>query len=209
MLFRPSWWLSKSCRKPRIGQVPLIESREVLGYLFVRDVLTEECHDVFQRDSRAPEDRFPAENVQRRSDSLLAPAVRGHVSLDGFAQMLALNEYLHVPRAKGRVKSEVISSSGNVFADLGVTNADEKQTKVRLAVTINQIIQGRKLTQMAAARRLNVNQPKVSALSNYQLDGFSVERLMNFLTALDRDVDITIRRAPRSRKGGRILVTAA
>jgi len=110
---------------------------------------------------------------------------------------------------KGRVKSEVISSSGNVFADLGVTNPEEKQTKVRLAVTINQIIQGRKLTQMAAARRLNVNQPKVSALSNYQLDGFSVERLMNFLTALDRDVDIIIRRAPRSRKGGRILVTGA
>jgi Helix-turn-helix domain len=46
-------------------------------------------------------------------------------------------------------------------------------------------------------------------LSNYQLDGFSVERLMNFLTALDRDVDIIIRRAPRSRKGGRILVMAA
>ncbi len=110
---------------------------------------------------------------------------------------------------KGRVKPEVISSSGNVFTDLGVTNAEEKQTKVRLAVAINQIIHGRKLSQMAAARRLNVNQPKVSALSNYQLDGFSVERLMNFLTALDRDVDIIIRRTPRSRKGGRILVTAA
>jgi predicted XRE-type DNA-binding protein len=62
---------------------------------------------------------------------------------------------------------------------------------------------------MAAARRLNVNQPKVSALPNYQLDGFSIERLMNFLTALDRDVDIIIRRAPRTPKGGRILVTAA
>jgi predicted XRE-type DNA-binding protein len=110
---------------------------------------------------------------------------------------------------KGRVRSEVIPSSGNVFTDLGVTNAEEKQMKVRLAVAINQIIQGRKLSQMAAARRLNVNQPKVSALSNYQLGGFSVERLMNFLTALDRDVDIIIRRAPRWRKGGRILVTAA
>src|SRR5712692_6263821 len=106
-------------------------------------------------------------------------------------------------------KSAVVSSSGNVLAELDVTNAEEKQTKVRLAVAINQIIQGRKLSQTAAARRLNVNQPKVSALSNYQLDGFSVERLMNFLTALDRDVDIIIRRAPRSRKGGRILVTAA
>jgi predicted XRE-type DNA-binding protein len=110
---------------------------------------------------------------------------------------------------KGRVKPDVIRSSGNVFGDLGVTNAEEKQTKVRLAVAINQIIQGRKLSQTAAARRLNVNQPKVSALSNYRLDGFSVERLMNFLTALDRDVDIIIRRAPRSRKGGPILVTAA
>jgi predicted XRE-type DNA-binding protein len=110
---------------------------------------------------------------------------------------------------KVRGRPEVIPSSGNVFDDLGVTNAEEKQTKVRLAVAINEIIQGRKLSQMAAARRLNVNQPKVSALSNYQLDGFSVERLMNFLTALDRDVDIIIRRAPRWRKGGRILVTAA
>jgi predicted XRE-type DNA-binding protein len=110
---------------------------------------------------------------------------------------------------KGKNKSNVVPSSGNVFADLGITNAEEKQTKVRLAVAINQIIQGRKLSQTAAARRLKVNQPKVSALSNYQLGGFSVERLMNFLTALDRDVDIIIRRAPRSGRGGRILVTAA
>src|ERR1700687_2803003 len=108
---------------------------------------------------------------------------------------------------KAKYKPDVVPSSGNVFADLGITNAEEKQTKVRLAVAINQIIQGRKLSQTAAARRLNVSQPRASALSNYQLDGFSVERLMNFLTALDRDVDIIIRRTPRSRKGGRILVT--
>jgi len=111
--------------------------------------------------------------------------------------------------AQKKNRSEVVPSSGNVFTDLGVANAEEKQTKVRLAVAINQIIQGRKLSQTAAAHRLNVNQPKVSALSNYQLAGFSVERLMNFLTALDRDVDIVIRRTARSRKGGRILVTAA
>src|SRR5258707_4876689 len=109
--------------------------------------------------------------------------------------------------AKNRL--DVIESSGNVFADLGLPNAEEKQTKVRLAVAINQIIQGRKLSQTAAARRLKVNQPKVSALCNYQLEGFSVERLMNFLTALDRDVDIVIRRKPKSRKIGRIAVTAA
>ncbi len=107
-----------------------------------------------------------------------------------------------------RRKIDVVPSSGNVFADLRLTNAAEKQTKVRLAVAINQIIQSRNFSQIAAARRLIVNQPKVSALCNYQLDGFSVERLMNFLTALDRDVDIVIRRKPKSRKIGRIAVTA-
>ena len=111
--------------------------------------------------------------------------------------------------AQRKNRSEVVPSSGNIFTDLGVANADEKQTKVRLAVAINQIIQGQKLSQTSAARRLKVNQPKVSALSNYQLDGFSVERLMNFLTALDRDVDIVIRRKSNSRKMARIEVTAA
>lgn len=111
--------------------------------------------------------------------------------------------------SKTKNKPRVIASSGNVFADLGISAPQEKQAKVRLAVAINQIIQARKLSQTAAARRLKVNQPKVSALANYQLDGFSVERLMNFLTALDRDVHIVIRRTARPRQAGRILVTAA
>src|SRR5258708_2640683 len=110
---------------------------------------------------------------------------------------------------KRKNRPEVVPSSGNVFADLRLADAEEKQTKVRLAVAINQIVQSRQLSQAAAARRLNVNQPKVSALSKYQLEGFSVERLMNFLTALDQDVDIVIRKKPRSRKVGRILVSAA
>ena len=111
--------------------------------------------------------------------------------------------------ARRRNKAGVVQSSGNVFADLGLPKAVEKQTKARLAVAINQIIENQALSQVAAARRLNINQPKISALSKYRLDGFSVERLMNFLTALDRDVDIVIRRKPRSRKAARILVTAA
>jgi predicted XRE-type DNA-binding protein len=110
---------------------------------------------------------------------------------------------------KGRVKPDVVPSSGNIFADLGLPNAEEKQTKVRLAFAINQIVAGQRLSQMAAARSLNVSQPKISALRNYQLDGFSVERLMNFLTALDRDVEILIRPKPKSRKTARVLVTAA
>ena|ERR1700680_156481 len=80
---------------------------------------------------------------------------------------------------------------------------------LRLAVAINQIIQNQRIPQIEAARRLNINQPKISALSNYRLVGFSVERLMNFITALDRDVEIVICKKPRSRKEAKILVTTA
>jgi helix-turn-helix protein len=73
----------------------------------------------------------------------------------------------------------------------------------------SQIVLSEQLSQRAAARRLNVNQPKASALSNYQLDSFSVERLIKFLNVLDRDVQIVTRRKPRSRKSGKILVRAA
>ena len=103
----------------------------------------------------------------------------------------------------------IVPSSGNVFADLRLSNAEEKQTKVRLAVVINRILSGQNLSQAAAAKRLKINQPKISALANYRLEGFSVERLMNFLTALDRDVEITVRPKPRSRQDARILVSAA
>lgn len=105
-----------------------------------------------------------------------------------------------------KVKESVTPSSGNVFADLGLPNAGDKLTRVRLAVAIRQMIQLRRLSQAAAARLLGVNQPKISALVNYQLDGFSIERLMHFLNALDCDVEITIRKKPRSRRAARILV---
>ena len=111
--------------------------------------------------------------------------------------------------ARKRIEASVEASSGNVFADLRIANAEEKHTKVRLAVAINQIMENRQLSQHAAARRLNVNQPKISALSNYRLEGFSVERLMNFLNALDQDIEIVIRRKPSYRKAARIQVTAA
>ena len=111
--------------------------------------------------------------------------------------------------ANGRNKEAIVASSGNVFSDLGLRGADEKKTKVHLAVAIRQIIQSRRLSQTAAARVLGINQPKISALVNYQLDGFSVERLMHFLNALDRDVEIVIRKKPRSRRDARIVVTEA
>jgi predicted XRE-type DNA-binding protein len=103
----------------------------------------------------------------------------------------------------------VTRGAGNVFADLGYVDAEERQTKLRLAHVINGVIARRRLNQAAAAEKLGINQRKVSALANYKLDGFSVERLMTFLTALDQDVEIVIRNKPRSRAAGLISVVAA
>ena len=106
-------------------------------------------------------------------------------------------------------QDKVIRGSCNAFADLRLPDADERPTKVRLAVAINDAIRRRRLSQAGAAQCLGVNQPKVSALSKYRLEGFSVERLLRFLTALDRDVEIVIRTKPRGRRRGRVYVTAA
>jgi len=106
-------------------------------------------------------------------------------------------------------RETVVHGTANVFADLGYPDAEERQTKLRLAYAINRILVRRKLTQSVAAETLGVNQPKISALLRYKLDGFSVERLMIFLTALDRDVEISIKKKPRSRTSGRISVIAA
>jgi predicted XRE-type DNA-binding protein len=104
---------------------------------------------------------------------------------------------------------EIARGSGNVFADLGFADAEERQTKLRLAYALNTIMDTQRLTQAAAAARLGLNQPKVSALRNYKLEGFSVERLMTLLNALDQDVEIVIRAKPRSRAAARISVVAA
>jgi predicted XRE-type DNA-binding protein len=106
-------------------------------------------------------------------------------------------------------REPVTRGTGNVFADLGFPDAAERQAKLRLAYALNQVLEQRKLSQADAAKVLRITQPKISALRNYKLAGFSVERLMNLLTALDQDVEIVIRRKPRSRKAGRISVVAA
>jgi predicted XRE-type DNA-binding protein len=107
-------------------------------------------------------------------------------------------------------KDDIVTmSSGNVFADLGLSNAEELGTKLRLCVVINKILEKRKMTQAEAARLLGVNQPKVSALKGYKLEGFSVERLMHFATALQHDVVIEIRPRAANRGAGRVLVVGA
>jgi predicted XRE-type DNA-binding protein len=91
---------------------------------------------------------------------------------------------------------------------LGSAKPGEKKTKVHLASAINGIIRERKLTQQEAARSLQITQPKVSALANYRLGGFSVERLMQFLNSLGCGVEIVVHK-PRSRGLAQTVVTAA
>jgi predicted XRE-type DNA-binding protein len=106
--------------------------------------------------------------------------------------------------------TKIRASSGNVFVDLGLPDAAVLDIKVQLAVAINRQLESRRLTQAAAAAALSINQPKVSALKHYKLDGFSVERLMMFLTALSRDIEIRVRAPTKaSTSPGRILVEAA
>lgn len=99
------------------------------------------------------------------------------------------------------------SGSGNVFADLGIPNPDEYLTKAALAARILRIMQRRKLTQAATGKILGITQPKVSALLNGHLDGFSTDRLFRFLNALGCDIRISISR-PNTRSRGQIHVIA-
>lgn len=104
-------------------------------------------------------------------------------------------------------KIEVYRSSGNVFADLGLPDAEELLAKSDLAIRIFKIIKQRKLTQTAAAKLLGVSQPNVSALLNGRLDGFSTDRLFRFLNVLGCDVKISVS-PPRPRKTGHVEVVS-
>ena len=99
--------------------------------------------------------------------------------------------------------------SGNIFADIGLSNPEERRAKADLAIRIALAIRARRLTQARAARVLMIDQPKVSRLLRGRLSGFSTERLMHFLTLLGRDIEIVVKTAPRSRRQGRLRVVAA
>lgn len=97
-------------------------------------------------------------------------------------------------------------SSGNVFADLGLPNPEERLAKAELAHKISVLVSDRGLTQVQTAKLLGVDQPKISALLRGQLSGFSLERLMRFLLLLGQDIKITVQACRRSRSRARVRV---
>lgn len=89
-------------------------------------------------------------------------------------------------------ETRAIKSTGNIFKDMGLDNPDESLAKARIASMIYDIIESRDLTQKTAGDILGVSQPKISALRNGRLEGFSIERLFSFLRALDQDIEIVV-----------------
>jgi predicted XRE-type DNA-binding protein len=95
----------------------------------------------------------------------------------------------------------VTESSGNVFADLGLPDADTLMARSVLALHIKRAIKIRRLTQAQAANILGVDQPKVSAITSGRLQGFSTDRLMRFLNELGCDVRISVSRPHPDKHG--------
>jgi predicted XRE-type DNA-binding protein len=107
------------------------------------------------------------------------------------------------------MKDKVMMSSGNVFADIGLPDAEERLAKAQLAHKISEIIQKRHLSQAEAARILGTEQPKISAIMNGKLSGFSLERLIYFLNVLGSDVQIIVKPKPPRRKSAALEVVFA
>lgn len=103
----------------------------------------------------------------------------------------------------------ITKGSGNVFADIGLSEPEERLAKSDLAMNIAQIIRKRHLSQAEAAKVLGISQPKVSKILNGHLSGFSMEKLLLLMMALDRDIEIRVKKRPRSSDHSKMRVTYA
>jgi predicted XRE-type DNA-binding protein len=104
-----------------------------------------------------------------------------------------------VQEARRRTKSKRIriTEGGNIFADLGFAHPQQEQLKAHLTLQIYRTIKHRGLTQTQAGEIIGIKQPHVSALMRGTSGAFSVERLIEFLTALGHDIDIAVRRTQK------------
>lgn len=109
-------------------------------------------------------------------------------------------------RRKSPTALGVERSSGNVYADLGVADADQMLVKAELTAAISSIISARGLKQAEAARLVGLTQPKLSNLLRGHFHGVSERRLIDCLTRLGRDVEIVVKSTPRSRGLGKLSI---
>lgn len=105
--------------------------------------------------------------------------------------------------------SQIEKGSTNVYADLGLENAEEMLVKAQLATKIGEIIKRRKLTQAHAAEILGIPQPKLSNMLRGQFRGISETKMMDCLTRLGRNIEIVVKPGPRSKAAGHVSVVFA
>ena len=105
-------------------------------------------------------------------------------------------------RAQLMKKYDIVESSGNVFADLGLPNAEDLRIRSDCVIALNKAIRAKKLSQAAAAKKLGIHQPDLSRLLGGQLRRYSLGRLLQFLIALDQEVTITVQ--PKKDKAKRV-----
>ena len=99
--------------------------------------------------------------------------------------------------------------SGNIFADLGLPNAEEHQLKAALIVQLKRLVVERGLSQVATAKLVEMKQPDLSKVFRGQLKLVSVEKLLRMLTAFDQDVEITVKPHRKRGEAGRITFIPA
>jgi predicted XRE-type DNA-binding protein len=101
-------------------------------------------------------------------------------------------------------KIEVYEGSGNIFADLGLPNPEERLLKAGIVSELQRLIKQRGLTQVKAAKLVGIHQPDLSLLLRGDFDDYSVERLMKMLTAFEQDIEIVMKPNRKAGKPGRI-----
>lgn len=106
-------------------------------------------------------------------------------------------------------KIEVNESSGNVFADLGLPDADQRLLKANIVAELQRLIAERGLTQVAAATVLGIHQPDLSLLLRGDFDDYSAERLIKMLTVFEHDIEIVMWPHRKAGKPGRITFKTA
>ena len=102
---------------------------------------------------------------------------------------------------------KVETRSGNIFADLGLPDAEDMLLKSTIVIELRRLIKQRKLTQTAAAKLLGTSQADLSKILRGHFRGYSEAKLMRMLTAFNQDVEITIRPHSKAGRAGRIIFT--
>jgi predicted XRE-type DNA-binding protein len=101
-------------------------------------------------------------------------------------------------------KIKAYEGSGNVFADLGLPNAEERKLKSSIVIELHRLVKKSGLTQVKAAKRIGISQPDLSNLLRGDFEDYSAERLMKMLTVFEQDIEIVMRRHPKAGERGRI-----